>query len=94
MRNEPQARGAVARSPGPLVSPMTPDRLFDANLPVIQAVIGYVAGQYRLTADERDEFAGDVQVKTPWLRPSTLWDAAEPPCRTARSPGGAPNRPG
>jgi len=63
MRNEPQAPGAVVPVRVLLASPMTPAQLFDANLPVIEAVIRYVAGQYRLTADERDEFAGDVRLR-------------------------------
>lgn len=45
------------------VSTTTPDQLFRANLPVIESAIRFVAGHYRLSADERDEFASEVRLR-------------------------------
>jgi RNA polymerase sigma factor for flagellar operon FliA len=58
--------GPAPGAPSPAVSPTavpTPERLFHANLHVIEAVIRHVANRHRLAPDERDEFASDVRLR-------------------------------
>jgi RNA polymerase sigma factor for flagellar operon FliA len=56
------AHGAASPASSPTAVP-TPEQLFRANLPVIEAVIRRVAHRYRLAPDERDEFASDVSLR-------------------------------
>jgi RNA polymerase sigma factor (sigma-70 family) len=60
---EPLARGAFAPLPRQIPTTLLPDELFRANLAVIEAAIRYVAGHYRLSADERDEFASEARLR-------------------------------
>ena len=59
---EPLARGALA-SPPRQVPTSTPEQMFHANLELIEKVIRFVASHYRLSAQERDEFASDVRLR-------------------------------
>lgn len=55
-----------AHGASPAASPTaapTPERLFRANLQVIEAVIRHVASRNRLSPDEREEFASEVRLR-------------------------------